>query len=467
VTAPVTRVAVTAALVVEATGGRLVSGRPDAEFDGVCTDTRALVPGALFVALKGDRFDAHTFLAEAVAGGVAGLLVSELPTRSEGAAVIHVADTLVALQAVARAIRRASGALVVAITGSAGKTTTKEVTADLLEDRYRVFRNRGNFNNHIGLPLSLIELRHRPEVAVVELGMNHAGEIRTLVAMAEPDVRVWTNVGDAHIGHFGTRDSVAAAKAEILEYPTANGIVVANADDPLVMRHVRASPMRATTFGEASDADIRATDVMDRGFEGTSARVLTPAGPLRLDVPLPGRAHLHNVLAAVAVAVELDVDRERIRAKVAGLRPVARRGAMVRLANGTRVVDDSYNASPAAVRAAISALSATQTHGRRVLVLGDMLELGDQSRALHQACGRAVAEAGIDVFVAIGGADAKAAADAAVAHGVPADRVHHFPDSATAAPAVAALVQAGDLVLIKGSRGTRTDLVADRLREVA
>jgi UDP-N-acetylmuramoyl-tripeptide--D-alanyl-D-alanine ligase len=463
----VTPVVVTADLVVKATGGRLVAGDPAAVFDGVSTDTRALVPGALFVALKGDRFDAHTFLGQALEGGVAGLLVSAPPAACGDAAVIVVPDTLVALQELARAIRRASGARVVAITGSAGKTTTKEVTADLLEARYRVFRNRGNLNNHIGLPLSLIELRHGPDVAVVELGMNHAGEIRTLVGIAEPDVRVWTNVGDAHIGHFGSRAAVAAAKAEILDLPTQGAVVVANADDPLVMEHVRGASMRTATFGEAPGANIRATDVVDRGFDGTAAHVQTPAGPLDIDVPLPGRAHLQNVLAAIAVAVELDVDRAEIRARVAGLRPVPRRGAIARLANGVRVVDDSYNASPSAVHAAIAALAATRTDGRRLLVLGDMLELGAQSEALHYACGAAAADAGIDVLVAIGGADADAAARGALARGLAREHVHRFADSASAAPAVAELLQPGDIVLIKGSRGTRTDLVADRLREVA
>jgi UDP-N-acetylmuramoyl-tripeptide--D-alanyl-D-alanine ligase len=467
VTAPVTPVVVTAAMVVDATGGRLVSGRPTVAFEGVSTDTRAIVPGALFVALKGDRFDAHAFLAEALAGGVAGLLVREVPDRCGDAAVIVVPDTLVALQALARAIRRASGARVVAITGSTGKTTTKEVTADILAARYRVVRNRGNLNNHIGLPLSLIELRHGPDVAVVELGMNHAGEIRTLVDIAEPDIRVWTNVGDAHIGHFGSIEAVAAAKAEILEHPVPGALIVANADDELVMRFVRGGSMRTTTFGESAAADVRATDVVDRGFDGTSASVHTPAGTLRLHVGLPGRVNLHNVLAAVAVAVGLDVDRSLIEARVAELRPVARRGASVCLANGTRVVDDSYNASPTAVRAAIAALAATATEGRRIVVLGDMLELGAQSHALHRGCGEAVADAAVDVLVAIGGGDADAIAEGAIARGMSGDRIHRFADSAAAAPAVASLVKPGDLVLVKGSRGTRTDLVADRLREVA
>ena len=241
-TATVSAVVLTAALVARATEGRLVSGAADRVFDGVSSDSRSLDPGSLFIALRGDRFDGHAFIRQAVTRGATGLLVSTEPDVAIGdAAVIVVDDTLQALQALARTVRRASGSRVIAITGSAGKTTTKEVTAEILSSRYRVFRNRGNLNNHIGLPLSLLELRHGPEVAVVELGMNHDGEIRTLVDIAEPDVRVWTNVGDAHLGHFGSREAVARAKAEVLEGSTDDTLVVANADDPLVMAHVSAS----------------------------------------------------------------------------------------------------------------------------------------------------------------------------------------------------------------------------------
>jgi UDP-N-acetylmuramoyl-tripeptide--D-alanyl-D-alanine ligase len=234
-----TALALTAALVAEATDGRLMAGGADRAFDAVSIDSRSIAPGALFVAIKGDRFDGHAFTGDAVARGAAGLLVSEMPARAD-VPVILVRDTVVALQALARAVRRASGARVIAVTGSAGKTTTKEITADLLAARYRVFRTRGNLNNHIGLPLSLLELRSGPDMAVVELGMNHEGEIRTLVGIAEPDVRVWINVGDAHIGHFGSREAVARAKAEVLEGATAETLIVANADDPLVAAHVRA-----------------------------------------------------------------------------------------------------------------------------------------------------------------------------------------------------------------------------------
>lgn len=460
-------VALTTQMVCEATAGRLAAGDTTGEYAGVSTDTRAIAAGSLFVALRGDRFDGHDFAVQAVSAGATGVLTArELPDLA-GAAVVIVDDTLTALQALARAIRRASGATVIAITGSAGKTTTKEITADLLSLRYRVFRNKGNLNNHIGLPLSLVELRHGPDLAVVELGMNHAGEIRALIDIAEPEVRVWTNVGDAHIGHFGTREAVARAKAEVLEQAGAGTLVVANADDELVMAHVREFNGRRLTFGESPLADIRATQVVDRGFDGTSALVATPAGEVSLTVPLPGRVHLSNVLAAVAVAVEFEVPLPAIADAVAALQPVARRGSSLVSADGVRVIDDSYNASPAAVRAALASLAATATTGRRIAILGEMLELGESSATLHEACGRAVAESHLDMLIAVGGAPADDLASGAIRAGLPSDRVRRFPDSAAASDGVAGLVSSGDVVLIKGSRGARMDRVADRLREVA
>ena len=208
-------VALTAGFVTEVTGGRL-TGPASATFTGVSIDSRTVGAGMLFVAIHGEHLDGHAFVEAAIQKGAAGVLVSTPVVLSGGAAVVQVPDTVVALQALGRAVRRHSAARVVAITGSAGKTSTKELIADVLSARYRVMRNRGNLNNHIGLPLSLTELSSGPEIAVVELGMNHAGEIRTLVGLAEPDVRVWTNVGDAHIGYFGSREMVASAKAEIL-----------------------------------------------------------------------------------------------------------------------------------------------------------------------------------------------------------------------------------------------------------
>jgi UDP-N-acetylmuramoyl-tripeptide--D-alanyl-D-alanine ligase len=396
------------------------------------------------------------------------VLVSSLPAIDlAGVTAIVVADTLQALQDLARAVRRRAGARVVAITGSAGKTTTKEVTATLLATRYRVFRNRGNLNNHVGLPLSLLELTNKPDVAVVELGMNHAGEIRTLVAIAEPEIRVWTNVGDAHIGHFRSRAAIADAKAEILDDATRDTLVVSNADDPLVADRVARSAARRMSFGRSSSATVRATSVRDGGFDGTSAEVETPAGRLHLEVPLAGHAQLMNVLAAVTVALDCGIPGADVEHAVRSLAPAPRRGAVHDLASGARLVDDSYNASPEAVQAMLAALLATPVAGRRIAVLGEMLELGEDSRTLHETCGRTAAGAGVQELVVVGGDTADGLVDGALGGGLGRSHIHRFADSASAVPAVRALLAPGDLVLVKASRGTRADILVDQLMESA
>ncbi|RPI61594.1 MAG: UDP-N-acetylmuramoyl-tripeptide--D-alanyl-D-alanine ligase, partial [Lysobacterales bacterium] len=231
-------------------------------------------PGDMFVAIRGDRFDGNAYVAEAVGKGAAGALVSDASLTDAaalaGTPLVVVPDTIAALQTLANRVRRESGAAVVAVTGSAGKSTTKEIIAEFLAARYTVFRNRGNLNNHIGLPLSLLELRHKPDIGVLELGMNHAGEISALVKIAEPDVRVWTNVGPAHLEFFGTVDAIAEAKAEILEGADKDSLLVANADDDLVMRHAGRFAGRVRTFGVERPADVRALAVRDLGIDGTA-----------------------------------------------------------------------------------------------------------------------------------------------------------------------------------------------------
>jgi UDP-N-acetylmuramoyl-tripeptide--D-alanyl-D-alanine ligase len=453
------------AWVATAMAGTLASPGTAGEFTGVSIDTRTLVPGELFVAIRGERFDGARFVEAAAASGAAGVVVPRdgASRTVPGAAVIEVDDTTTALQTLGHAVRRESGSKVVAITGSAGKTTTKEVTGELLALRYTVFRNRGNFNNHIGLPLSLVELRRRPEMAVVELGMNHAGEISTLVRVADPDVRVWTNVGDAHLGFFASVDAIADAKAEILEAAGPGTLLVANADDDRIAARVGRFRGRVVTFGVARSADVHATAVESRGIEGTTARVETPRGGFDLATPLVGRGNLANILAATAVALECDVPLGAIAEHVRRLRPAPHRGEVLRLRDGVVVVDDSYNANPTATIRALELLGDARAVSRRVAVLGEMLELGSHALALHEEVGRAVAGARVDLFLAVGGPSAAAMAEAARVAGT--RDVHYFETSDAAADAAAALVQAGDLVLVKGSRGVRTDLVVDRLGE--
>jgi UDP-N-acetylmuramoyl-tripeptide--D-alanyl-D-alanine ligase len=461
----VARVRLTAAALTAAMGGRLTSGDPARQPTGYSIDSRTLAAGDLFFAIVAVR-DGHVFVDDAIEKGAAGVVVSRpraLVNRASGASVIDVTDTTKALQDLARHVRRESEAKVVAITGSAGKTTTKDVIAELLSERYQVVKNAGNLNNHLGLPLSLLELRHGANVAVMELGMNHAGEIRLLVNVAAPDVRVWTNVGEAHIGYFGTRERIADAKAEILEDAQGGDLLVANADDALVMERSRRFPGRLVTFGESTTADVRATEIEDLGLGGTRARVVTPAQSQTIHVPLLGRAQLANVLGATAVALEMGVGLEAIARRVEALKPSPRRGAVIQLANRITVLDDSYNSSPTALKRSLQTL-ATLAASRRVAVLGEMLELGDLSLALHRDCGAAVAAAGVGLLFTIGGSSAEALGEAAVSAGMPREVVRHFATSDEAADAVVAKVTAGDAVLVKGSRGTRTDRVVDQLQ---
>jgi UDP-N-acetylmuramoyl-tripeptide--D-alanyl-D-alanine ligase len=462
-------VTLTIADVAEAVTARLVSsGVPATPVPGVSIDSRTVKPGELYVAIRGERFDGNDFVEAALKAGACGAIVSRpvgnLPRDLvDGRALMVVPDSTGALQRLARWVRRKSGARVVGITGSAGKTTTKDVTAAFLETRYRVMRSTGNLNNHIGLPLSLLELRHGAEVAVVELGMNHAGEISRLVAIAEPDVRVWTNVAEVHIEFFPSLDGIADAKAEVMEGATADSVLVANGDDPLVMARAPRFPGRVVTFGTGSERTVAATEIEPLGIDGTGALVTTPEGTARIRVPLLGRGNLMNVLAAAAVARQFDVPLDAVAARVEGLRAPAHRGDVLRLGRGVVVVDDAYNSNPRALNGVLAVVAGEPRFGRRVAVLGEMLELGRESVALHDACGRAAAGSGLSALITVGGEAAEAMGRAAVAAGMPAGAVRHAAASDEAAAVAASVVQPNDLVLVKGSRGIRTERVVERL----
>jgi UDP-N-acetylmuramoyl-tripeptide--D-alanyl-D-alanine ligase len=458
----------TAADVAAAAGGRVVMGDPATPIASVSIDSRTVQSGQLFVAIRGERFDGHAFLGDALAQGVAGVMAEEaqigrLSGARSGVAIV-VADTTRGLQDMAREVRRRSGAKVVAITGSAGKTTTKEVAAEFLGARYRVFRNKGNLNNHIGLPLSLLELRSQPDIAVVELGMNHPGEIRTLVGIAEPDVRVWTNVGDAHLGFFPSADAIADAKAEILEQARPEDTLIANAGDPRVYARIDRFAGRTMTFGIDVDADVRASNVQHRGLEGTCAELHTPAGHTRLRTPLLGTGNLANVLAATAVALRFDVPLADIVERAAQLKPAHHRGELLRLPGGVTLIDDSYNSSPSALKRTLETMAAATGSARKIAVLGEMLELGEHAARLHRECGQAAAEAGLDLLIAVGNSAAGELAKGAVDAGMPAVCVIHVPTKEEAAEVALKRVRPGDLVLVKGSRGIGTDLVVERLK---
>ena len=458
--------------VANATGGRLAQGEAGTAIGRVSIDSRSLEPGDFFVAIAGETFDGHRFVADAARRGAIGAMVhrpppaviSSDPDGTLPPLVIEVEDTTRALQDLARDVRRRSGATVVAITGSAGKTTTKEVVAEFLSARFPVFRNKGNLNNHIGLPLSLLQLRSRPQIAVVELGMNHPGEISTLVGIAEPEVRVWTNVGDAHLGYFESADAIADAKAEILENAGSSHLLVVNANDPRIMEHARRFAGRVISFGIDVDADVRATSVVHRGVEGMEALISAGGREVRLRTPLLGLGNLANVLACIAVGLHFGVPLDDMVARAATLAPAYHRGEVLRLPGGVTLIDDSYNSSPAALGRALETMATATGSARKVGVLGEMLELGAFSEQLHREAGRRAAAAGLDLLIGVGGDAAAAMAAEAVRAGMPERCVWHVSSKEQAADLAQRHVRAGDLVLVKGSRGIGTDAVVERLK---
>lgn len=431
-------------------------------FAGCAIDSRTLEPGDLFVPLPGTRADGHEFIAAALAGAAGGSLIGRdhpLPAEAArtGKPVIRVDDPLRAMQALGRWCRDRAGVPVVAITGSNGKTTTKEMIAAVLSTSRRVHKNVGNLNNHIGVPLTLTRLRPEHEALVVEMGMSARGEIRDLAAMAQPTIGVLTNASAAHLQQLGSVEEVARAKSELAEALPTQGLLVLNADDPLLYPMNRERLIRKTTYAlENPDADLRPRRV-EVDASGTTRFTLEDGSEGTL--ALLGRHNVRNALAAIAVGDELMVPRDAALAALAGLRPAKHR-LEAHQVNGATVLDDAYNANPASMAEALSLLGAIETPGERRAVLGDMLELGPGSEALHEEVGRAVPP-GAWLYVA--GSFAAAVERGARAAGVPAARARRFDDVEAMAAAVAADVKPGDLVLVKGSRGMRLERVVDAL----
>lgn len=435
-------------------GGRLLAG--------VGCDSRAVQPGDLFVAIPGRRVDGHDFVGQAVARGAAAAMVSRLPVGL-APALILVEDTVAALGRLAAGWRRRLDPTVVAVTGSVGKTTTKDLTAAVLGRRFPVLRSEGNLNTEVGVPLTLLRLEERHRVAVLEMAMRGEGQIAYLAALARPRVGVLTVVGEAHIELLGSREAIARAKGELLEALPPGGLAVLNADDPWQRRLAARTRARVVWYGLGPGAGVRAADLEERGVAGVSFTLLAgDEPPVRVRLPWPGRHHVADALAAAAVGVSLGVPAAEAAAALEGARLSGMRWEVTR-AGGITVVDDSYNASPASMLAALEALS--RAGGRRVAVLGDMLELGSSAEEGHRRVGRAAAAA-CDLLVAVGDL-AAVLAEEAVAAGLPRDRVHRCPTAAEAAELVQTLVEPGDVVLCKGSRAMELDRVAAALRRAA
>jgi UDP-N-acetylmuramoyl-tripeptide--D-alanyl-D-alanine ligase len=450
--------------VATATGGRLTAPSARRDLTGVSIDSRTVRPGEVFFAIAGPRFDGHAFLAQAAAAGAAAAVVHGDVVAPPGLGLVRVQDTTKALADLARHVRVSADVPVVAITGSAGKTTTKEMTAALLATRGPVLKTEGNLNNQYGLPLSLLRLATEHTAAVLELGMSAAGELRALSALARPDVAVITMVAPVHLEFFDSLEAIAAAKAEILEGLAPGGVAVLNADDPLVRKIGdgkigRAHRGRVVWFGRD-----RRYDVSAEHWRGTvhGMRFDLRVGGETVDValPMPGPHFLSNFLAAAAVAHHLGIGADAIVRAATEMKPARHRGQVLALAERITLLDDCYNSNPAAVEAAVTALGMAAP-GRRVAFLGDMLELGPTGPELHRQTGERIAP-GLQALVASGPLAAHFVEGARGA-GMKEDALAAFPDSAAAAAAAPRLVRPGDAVLVKGSRGARMEAVVDAL----
>jgi UDP-N-acetylmuramoyl-tripeptide--D-alanyl-D-alanine ligase len=423
---------------------------------GWSIDSRTVEPGDLFFALRGPNHDGNAYITAALKAGAVAAVADRGVEPPPAAPVFLVPDTLHALQRVAGWARGRWAGDVIGITGSAGKTSTKEVIADILGANFVVGRTVGNFNNHMGVPLSILRIPDDARAAVIEIGMNHAGEIRDLAGIARPRVGVVTNVGHAHMENFESLEGVAAAKRELIEALPGDGVAVLNADDPLVARFGEGFAGRVITFGTAPAADIRVEDIAVLP-EGSRFRV----GETRFETNLAGRHSILNVLAGIVVAGIYGISPGELVAAVANLKPGKMRGERL-LAGGILVWNDCYNSNPDAVRSMIDLLRDTPAR-RRIAVLGEMLELGRWSECLHREVGRYVAKSGIPVLLGIRG-DARGMVDAAVEAGLDSGSAYFFEDPGAAGDRLREIAREGDAILFKGSRGTHVEEALERFR---
>jgi UDP-N-acetylmuramoyl-tripeptide--D-alanyl-D-alanine ligase len=426
---------------------------PEDVAQGYSIDSRTVGPGHLFFAVKGERLDGHDFVESALERGAVAAVVrkDQLGRYPAQARLLAVEDTLVALQTLAMAVRKLWGKALVGVTGSMGKTTTKEAIAHVLSARLRVLKSEGNFNNHFGLPLMLLKLEPEHDVAVIEMGMSRAGEIRALAKIAQPEIGVVTNVAPVHLEFFDSVAGIARAKYELVESLPAGGTAVLNADDEYVSQFGRDFKGKVVMYGTRATADVRAENVRSRGAEGSEFDVVIGGVREGARLPLVGEHNVLNALAAVAVGLERGLKPSEAVGALAGLAPADKRGEVLRLGNIT-VINDCYNCNPKALNAMVDAL-ASMAARRRIVVAGAMLELGPAEEELHLEAGRHIAEKKIDVLLGVRG-PAQATVEAARQAGMRAEFVS-TPEEA--GEWLAREARDGDVVLMKASRGVKLE----------
>ncbi|MDI6791840.1 MAG: UDP-N-acetylmuramoyl-tripeptide--D-alanyl-D-alanine ligase [bacterium] len=452
----------------KAVQGELIAGSGRAEIKAIGTDTRCMSPGETFIALKGENYDGHRFVKEALARGSQGIIISD-PEAASGIQnqmrqdqfLVKVKDTTLALGKIGRFCRNRYDMPVVAITGSNGKTTTKDMLASILGQERRVVKSEANFNNQIGVPLTLFKISKETEGVVLELGTNHPGEIAYLAEMSSPSHGIITNIGEAHLEYFKTKEGVAKAKAELLENLGGEGTAILNGDDHYLARMAKDFQGRLITFGFEEGNWIRAVDI--REYPGKVEGKLIGPVEIEISLPLPGRHNIYNALGAAAAGLILGIKPESVKEGLAGASLAKYRMEILELGS-VIVIGDCYNANPSSMRVAIDTLVGLPRRGRKVLVMGDMLELGGDGEMLHRQIGRYLVAAGCDFLVTVGELAAIAAGEA-VAVGMKAKNVLSLSCNEEATDRLQKILKDDDTVLIKGSRKIKMEEILTALKK--
>jgi UDP-N-acetylmuramoyl-tripeptide--D-alanyl-D-alanine ligase len=454
--------------VLRATGGKLLQGKRESSFQGISTDSRTVAEGELFVALKGPRFDGHHYALEALGKKAGGVLIEKERVGDirwngyRSRAVIAVDDTLAALGDMARDWRHKYNPPLVALTGSNGKTTTKEMMAACLETTFPVLKTKGNLNNLIGVPLTLLTLTEKERVVILEMGMSVPGEIRRLTEIAEPDVGLITNIQTVHLEGMGTLERLKEEKGELFRKMRRDGTLLVNQDDPRVVALAGNYPGQKITFGIGHPADVMAKEVQLHGTDGTSFTLILEGEAMEVHLRLLGRHFVPNALSAMAVACLFGVEVTRAKEALENFQPFSKRMEIVPLKGGGTLINDAYNANPYSMEVALETLAEVKGTGRAIAVLGDMLELGRFTKGAHEQIGKRVTELSIDFLVAIG-EEAPVIIESAIRHGLPTEKARVVESHSETISLLRQMIQNGDWILVKGSRRMAMEVIVEGL----
>ena len=461
---------ITSGQIASAIKGERISGIRGSVLTGISTDSRQIQPGQIFLALKGETYDGHDFIERAVERGASGIIAEKgrgfrVPSKKD-IFIIEVTDTLRALGDLANWWRRRHEVVVACITGSAGKTTTKEMTAGILNLGSRTLKNKGNLNNLIGLPLTLLQLRHKDSRAVLEMGMNRPGEIGRLTEISEPDIGLITNVARAHLEGVGDIRGVARAKTELLERISWESQVVLHGDDEILMREASRFQRKTITYGLGVVNDVRASGIENLGGGGFSFNLQFRGECHPMKIHVPGDHNLLNALAASSIALCMGESYEHISKGLSNFNGIEGRFRPVTLPGDIILVDDTYNSNPLSLKAALDSIKGMAGNKRRVILgLGDMMELGDETESAHLEAGEMVAELGVTYFLAMGD-HASEMLTGALNKGFPPHRTHESASHQDMAEKIRSVMKKGDLILLKGSRKVGLEKVSQTLKKI-